>query len=230
MSANFTFKANRAAEGENITVEISRVGDLSQRVTYLVSSVLNGNINQAKQAWKDDVETVTNKAITFEPGMGKQSFSLQTYKDTLAEGTEIVSLGLTPVDDYPNWTSVTGPYEVLNIELSDEPLPPAPEPVAPPVVAPLVQPQPSFNINGNNNVVNFGTINNYTYNITTNTTTTNNTNSGNTLNTTNNVNSGNTTYNVSDGNLGIFDAGRLEAVFTGTGINASQLTGMLGVA
>lgn len=128
----FTSTNGPVTEGQNVTIQIWREGDLSQSATFLASHVQNGNINLASQAIDNDTEMWIDRPVFFAPGVARQSVSYQTYSDGVTEGTELSSVLFNQVDNYPNWTYRQGASLLQVTAINDPSAAPAPAPAPQP--------------------------------------------------------------------------------------------------
>jgi hypothetical protein len=182
MTANFFFKnlTPQVTEGENIQLEITRTGDLTEQVTFFASSVYAGAA-PALTADAVDVEWADpsgGKVITFQPGSTKEIVSLATFRDGLQENTEFSAVTFVPhyyygPDMWARRYDIPSSPTLTTAILDADTLTVAPEPVVEPtpVVGPEPTPAPTPSINNSYNTYN---TYNYTYNFTDNSVNTDN--------------------------------------------------------
>jgi Ca2+-binding RTX toxin-like protein len=220
MTANFFFKnlTPIVTEGENVQLEVTRTGDLTQSVSFFVHGVSSGTA-PAMSAGASDMEwpwADGSKMVTFQPGSTKEIVSLATWRDGVQEPTEFAAMAITPhyyygPDMWARRTDVTASPAIPITILDADTAVIVPETVVEPTPAPVVEPEPTPaptptpTINNSYNTYN---TYNYTYNFT--------------------DNSVNTTTTVTDNSVNTYTFSFMppswEEKFRGTG-SADEITG-----
>lgn len=181
---------SKVAEGSNATVTVTRQGDLSETYYVDLHPLNYwGVVSPSQQISADDIsvgENMGTKRLTFAPGQSKASASWEILKDGVSEPKEFMTVGYNiykdtdgilgtanvGIDnsDNPWGESKVGPWTILITDEGENPdsVTPfynegnsAPEPMQSfPKTSVTSVNIVNYNISGDNNFVNFGTITN----------------------------------------------------------------------
>jgi Ca2+-binding RTX toxin-like protein len=168
---------SRVVEGENITLTVDRIGDLSERYIFKFSPLNWWTIPSSQLVDASDLAGGgQDLRVIMEPGQSRTSFSIGTLNDGVAEGREFITVGYNIYTEFNGllressmaqgisnngnvWDATgVGPWAVA----VDDYVPtdaPIGAPVRPQPVPESLTQVPTVIVSGNNNFVNTGTIN-----------------------------------------------------------------------